>query len=106
MKATFGIEGTCDAWKVTRAETPEAWVQELLDEGKLVWKKDVVGVFIGPTASIGKAGVVTQVILGKTGGGSFATPVKAYVGQWLILNANGEFRGISEKEFKKVYHLV
>ena len=105
MKAVFGLDVPVDAWKVTHDEAPEPWVQELLDQKKLVFKKDAEGIFIRPAADVKNAGLVSQIVLSKTGGTAFENAQKAYVGDYLIRTMDGEFRAVSEKKFAKEYKI-
>ncbi len=109
MKVRFGLEGTADAWLVTREEAPEAWVQELIDSGQAMFKqeKEAGLVYLKVLQGLGKSGVITQVITANAGGfGGFAqVPLKVLVGEYLV-RRDGEFFSITPKKFAKEYKIL
>ncbi|MFC4651344.1 hypothetical protein ACFO26_00275 [Lactococcus nasutitermitis] len=108
MKAKYGMDVYCDVWKVTRDEKPEDWVQELLDKKRLVWKKDSLGrISLQPSNNLEKLGLVSQILVSKSGGAAFSTFIKAYVGDYFIRReVDGEFLTVSEKKFEKEYSIL
>lgn len=101
MKAKLG-QTTVEAWKVTRDAAPEAWVQALLDQKQLVWKKDVNGLLLRiPEIEEQHKGEYLGELSALRMGGVGA--IIARVGDYLVQEEDGNLRVVTERRFLKDY---
>lgn len=104
MKAQYG-QNIVDVWKVTRNNSPEDWVQTLIDKKQLVWKKDANGPLLRIPAieEVKKGEILGDFAALRLGG---IGDIRLRVGDYLVKESDGTLKNISEKRFFKEFHLL